>query len=265
MKRSLPLGPAVGSALTFVPRAWVNAWGALVLMAGVLAAPAWLPELDPGLRPWIRGLVPLLALLVGLMTDGALYRLGTAPTAAEARRNGLGLGGLQFGRPELRLLGAGVVAGLFIALVAAGLALVLIFIANATGFVFAPVEYRCCHGGRPGWGPAILLLLALWVLAQLAVRLSLYKAATVGRGRMVSLDSLSLAQGAFLPLLAGLILVSLPTAALMAWEHGLFGAGFVMPFGSTAYAALRAAFLSLVQIPLAAGFLSYVYNKLEYG
>ena len=68
-------------------------------------------------------------------------------------------------------------------------------------------------------------------------------------GTVVSVDALSLTEGAFWPLLTGLILVLAPVAAIGAWEHGLIGAGIVMPVSSKVYTLVRAAFLSLVWLP----------------
>jgi hypothetical protein len=168
----------------------------------------------------------------------------------------------------LRVLAAGVFVALFLGAVAMALGLVFAFVLTAEG----------AHGLDPAgtWRAALvgdpravilcgLVVAGGWVLLQLAVRLSLFRAATIARGRIVSIGALSLAQGAFWSLFAGLIIVLLPSFLLGAWEGGLIGQGMVMPMSSMAYGIARAVFLAVVQLPLAIGFLSYAYNRLEYG
>jgi hypothetical protein len=257
----------LGGAVSFLPKAWLNAWGALLLAAAVAAAPAWCGQVPVAMRPWACGGWVFAAALIGLVVQGALYRLGTSPSVADARRRGLGIGGIQFGMPELRLLAAGAMAGLFLAVIAGGLALVFVFVLAALGLSF-PNACALIRSALNGDGEAVLLAVMAaafaWVLVQLAVRLSLFKAATVGRGRIASLDSMSLVQGAFWRLLAGLIAVFLPAAAFVAWRMGLFGHALTMTLDSKAWALIHAGFLTLVQLPLAIGFLSYAYNRLEY-
>ena len=266
MRRSLPVLAGLGAASAFLPRAWMSAWGALVLAFLVAAAPAFADHVSEKSRDLATAVWIVAAAITGLVAQGALYRLGVTKSAAEARTLGLGLGGLQFGLPELRLLGAGVFVALFLALVIAAFALVFAFLLSAEGAGLPTVD-EVVTAAAKGEGWAIWLAapgaLCTWTLSQLLVRLSLFKAATVARETLVSVDALSLAQGAFWPLLAGLSVVLAPLALIGAWEHGLV-AGFVMPMPSGTYILIRAAVLSLVWLPFAVGFLSYAYNRLEY-
>src|SRR5262245_61249256 len=115
MTRSLPLGAALGRATVFVPRAVAGAWGVLLLLAAVMTSPLWLPATALGAR--LAPIVAIVGLVAALSMEGALYRLGVTTDAAQARRLGLGFAGLQFGRAELRLLAAGVLVALFMAVV----------------------------------------------------------------------------------------------------------------------------------------------------
>lgn len=270
MTRSFSVLSALARAFAFVPKAWMFAWGALALLAAVLAAPFFLVHHDPRFMTVFLILWPLASLLAGLVAGGALFRLGVGASVKEARRLGLGLGGLQLGRPEVRLFGAGVIVALFLATVALGFAVLGAFIYRASGLgSFALSDL--CRGARNGDGGSILmaayLALSAWMLVQLAVRLSLYKPATVARGRMVSLDSMSLAQGSLWRLLAGLIVVLAPAYLIAAAHHGLVRAA-APPIANLSparvWAVIEAVGLAFVQAPLAAGFLSEAYKKLEY-
>ncbi len=267
MKRSLPLGSALGGAVAFLPRAWANAWGVLILAAVLLAAPAWAHQLPHLAKVWIHIPLAIGGLAVGLALRGALYRLGTSSSVAEARRAGLGIGGLQFGWPELRMFAAAILVALFLAVAALGLGLVFAFILNVEGIKgFDPAA--TLHAAQGGEAGAIVLCgvaaASAWIILQLAVRLSLFRAATVARGRIVSIGAMSLAQGAFWRLFLGLVVVMIPSLVLGAWEGGLLAPGWVMPMSSRVYAVARAVFLAGVQVPLVIGFLSYAYNRLEY-
>jgi hypothetical protein len=265
MTRSLPLGATLGRAVAFVPRALAGAWGVLILLAAVVAAPALVA---PGLvaKIWWGPVLAAAGLTVGLMADGALYRLGVSADAAAARRLGLRIGGVQFGRAELRLVGAGALVLVFLGVVGLAAGVAMIFAAKAVGVPeavwSAPDAVAALRAALAPWKVAVLVALAgasVWVVAQLAVRLALYKAATVARGRVVSTDALGLSEGNFWRLLIGLVVVLAPTWGMVAW-------GVCRPDapGSQAYMAVNAVVTALVQAPLAAGFLSEAYKKLEY-
>ena len=267
MKRSLPVLAGLGAASAFLPRAWMGAWGALLLAFVLMAAPAFADHLPDKSKDFAAAGWMVATAVVGLVAQGALYRIGVTASPAEARKLGLGLGGLQFGLPELRLLGASVFVSVFLALIAGAFVLVLAFVLTAER-AGLPSLCEVVSGVRKGQGWAIWLavigLIAAWTLVQVSVRVSLFKPATVARGRLVSVDALALSHGAFWPLFMGLVVVLAPVALLGAWQHGLFGPGMVMPISSKAYAVARAAFLSLVELPFGIGFLSYAYNRLEY-
>ncbi len=270
MKRRLPLPAALAGAFAFVPKAWGYAWAVLLLLTAVLAAPFFLARHDARLMQLIVVVWPIALLVVGTAAGGALFRLGVAKSASDAQRMGLGIGGLQFGRPELRLLGAAVLVALFLGLVALALAVAGAFIYGATGLAVLDLA-SLCRGVRSGDGGAIVmaayLALAAWALLQLSVRFSLYKPATVARGRMVTLDALSFSQGAFWSLLAGLAVVMIPTILLAALNLGAtsIAAPSILNLNPARVAAVaEAAIAAFIQAPLAVGFLSEAYKRLEY-
>ncbi len=254
MKRSLPLAASLGAAAAFVPRAFVGAPGALVLFFAVLAFPAYGASL--GLGAWSNFLAAFLALVVGLAAQGALYRIGVSEDAKAARALGLGPLGLQFSAAELRLLAAAVLVGLFLGLVLIALGLLLAVIAGALGVSLDASEGLVARDPWRAQAIVVLGLLALWVFLQLSIRLSLYKAATVARRRVVSLDALGLSEHNFWRLLCGMVVTLLPAVALAAWRSGA-PAG-VLP------GVVSAAVVAFVQTPLSIGFLSEAYKRLEY-
>ena len=101
------------------------------------------------------------------------------------------------------------------------------------------------------------ILLAIWAFLQLAIRLSLYKAATVARRRIVSVSALGLSEHNFWRLLCGLVVTLLPSIALAVWRGWGGDAGVYT-------GALVGAVTAFVQTPLSIGFLSNAYKRLEY-
>ena len=266
MARRLALGRSLREAVAFLPRAWAGAWAALVAFSLALALPTLLNK--PALPTDIMGASCLLAIAAtGLVMQGALYRLGVSHSFRDARALGLGLGGIQLGWAELRLLTSGMQVSGFLALVALCVALVGVFIAGALGATSA--LWRTPHAltveAYAGHGDAIVASL-IWmagaiIVAQLAIRLSLYKPACVARRKHVSLDALALSEGAFWKILLGLAMTLLPTAALVAFA--LRGRGF-QPLGPHAVSLPVVLIIVLLQAPLSIGFLSSAYRQLEY-
>lgn len=266
MRRSLALGSALAGAVAFLPKAWAQAWGALALLAVLLCAPVWAPL--AGLRGvWLCPVLCLVVTLVALVSSAALFRVGVSDSAQAARKLGLGVGGLQFGAAELRLLASALLVAGFLGLVAGMFGLLLLFLATAldTPLLVLADEAAIRRAWATRDGAVLTLLgaaaLCALVMAKLAVKLSLAKPATVAERRIVSVGALNLADGQFWTLLAGLVVTSAPTLALAflccsRWAlapgiHAIFPlvAGLVM---------------ALLQVPLSIGFLSTAYKRLEY-
>ncbi len=263
MKRGLSLGAAIAEAVAFVPKAWVGAWGALALAVGLFAAPLWIPA-DRLHSPWILTGLIIVALVVGLAAEGALYRLGVSAGLAEARRRGLGIGGLQLGKPELRLVAGGLMTAGFVAMVAAAGAVVVSFLANALGVDLRDLPRApAANLAEADWRSGLVwaaIAGASWAALHLAVRLSLFKAATVARGTLVTLDAMSLAQGRFWSLLAGLVIILIPSFALAFAHHSHALTGL----DHRTWVLLHAGVMAGVQAPLLIGFLCSAYKRVEY-
>lgn len=255
MVRQAPLWPCLRDAFAFLPRAWAGAWGVLIAFALVLGLGVVSLHARPALpsAPVVVGWLLVLVLLK-VAVYGALLRL--AIFGREARKEGLGIGGLQFGRPELRMMGASALVFLFLTIVAVGLlvAVALITAAAAGGEDGTP-------SGAAAWVARGVQIGAVLILFVLYVRLALFAPATIGRRRVVSLDALALAQGSFWTLLLGLATCLAPTPMIVVALSGWLPGG---PDQAMLAAGALTAWLAFVQVPLVAGFLGAAYKRLEY-
>lgn len=252
--RRLNLRQAVVRAYGGLPRAWAGAWGAMVVAGAV-----WLfaPMAPAGAASWGAALLTAAATLV---LAGALARIAVSDGLADARELGLGVGGLQFGRPELRLAGGLALCAVFLAMILSVLALVLLALFGVAELSVEAIRARDWAAVGPAWklmllGGLSVVLLVVFLL--LTVRLSLFAPATLGRGHMVSLNSMGVAEGSSWKLLAGLILTAAPKLVLL----GLIGTGLL------AGEAARIAWIvgmTVLQAPLTMGFLGGAYRQLEY-
>ncbi len=247
--RRLDVVAAFATALGGVPAAWMGAWGVLAFASVLIAAPVFVP-----LDGWMGWAHTALLALTGLSAWAALTRI------ALDRRSGLGGGGLQFGKAELRIAAALVLNLLFLGLIMAVLALVMTAVLGAAGLEVKPILARDWVAVGPPWKLGVLALaapIALGAAVLVVIRLSLFAPASVGRGQIVALNSMGIAHGAFWPLL-GLWLIVAAGAALMpyaehagwiAWPMSRLLAAFVIPW---------------LWAPVAAGALAAAWRQLEY-
>ncbi len=273
-RASFSLGRALRDAAAFLPAAWGGAWLSLILFWAVDSfAPIYLLKA----AHWPLEHVALLvaAGAAKLVLVAALYRIALFGKAA--RKEGLGLGGVQFGLPEVRLLGAGIVVGLFMLMIAATLAIVFFIAFNLSGMGDG---YRntleavraVCHRQTGyadwlfiGYGVASALLLVF-----LAVKFALFHAATVAERRMVTLNALGLSSGNAGRLFTGLCVVALPVVLAAAVFH-LMHRHFVLSPRAPAFDTphmphlilhgILLAVAAVLVLPLAAGFLSSAYRQ----
>ena len=232
-----------------------EAWGAITfaVVAGVLPALAPLP----GSAAWVAVLFQALAILIAW---GALVRIGITSSLAEARAMGLGPAGLQLGGGEGRILAAALLNGVFLAILLTVVGLTLLGVAGASDLNSEAIAARDWSQAGPPLQLALVggvALIAIAIPLLFAVRLSLFAQASLGRRRVISLNTLGIAEGSFWPLLALLLIAGLPKIILMA----LSAQGVLA--GASAQAAW-AAVLALVQAPFAAGALGSAYRQLEY-
>lgn len=250
--RVLRLGETLRAAFAILPRLWSGAWGAILA-----AAVVW------GIQPLAAGAASLMwapfGLVATLVLAGALGRIAITEDLPQARRLGLGPAGLQFGRPELRLLGAGLLCAVFLAMILSVVALVLLALFGMAELNAQAIEMRQWSAVGPVWKLTLLALVtafALFAVVAFTVRLSLFAPATIGRGHMVSLQSMSIARGAFWPLLVGLIVTSAPKIGLVL----LWGAGLL---SGTAGWVVFEVVLTGLQAPLTMAFVGAAYRRLE--
>jgi len=251
--RLLRLGEALAVAFGRLPRIWAGAWGAILIGAGAWAAAG----LAPG---WAGAVAAVAGLIASLVLVGAATRIAVTEDIEAARRLGLGPAGLQFGLPELRLLGAALLCAVFMAMILSVVALLLLAVYGMAGLDAEAIKHRDWAGVGPVWKLALLAVMtlaALYAVLVMAVRLSLFAPATLGRGHMVSLNSMGIAQGNFWPLLGGLVVVGLPGLVVLV----LNGAGVI---SGLIAGLVWAAVLAAVQTPLILSFLGAAYRRLEY-
>ena len=248
----LRLNAALAEGLGALPRLVRGALGAILLCELVWLLPlGWKPE-GWGMLLW--GLAAGLSTLVAL---GALVRLSVhqGPGGPE----GLGPLGLQLGRPEARLLGAWLLCLLFLTMILSIVVLVVLAIFGMAELDVEAIQARNWAAVGAPWKLGVLTVVGLGALAiplLLAVRLSLFAPATIGRRQMVSLTSVALTRGRTWPLLGGLIVTAAPMILLAL----VVGSGLLSPL-----AAYGAAVIGLigVQLPLTLSVLGAVYRQVE--
>jgi len=253
--RRLKLSAALETTLGAMPRLWLGACGTLVVTAGLFLALAMGAVPTPA-----QNVVAAVANVQILVSIGALARLSVSQSVKEARGLGLGPGGFQFKWPELRLVGAALLCVIFLTMVIAILALVVLAIFGMADLDVAAIQARNWSAVGAPWKLGVLAIVgmgALMIPLLLAVRLSLFVPATLGRGQMVSLNSMGIAYGSFWQILGGLIVTAAPTIGLLA----LIGTGMLTERMASVVGVVV---LIGLQLPLTLGFLGATYRQLEY-
>lgn len=253
--RRLDVGAALMAGAAAMPRMYREAWGALAfgVVAGVLPVLAPLP----GGAAWVAGLFQALAVLIAW---GALTRIGLTRDVGGAQALGLGPAGLQLGAGEGRILAALLLNLIFLAILATVTTLLLLGVAGASDLDAEAIAARdWARAGTPLQLAVVGLVAAIAIGVPLlfAVRLSLFAQASLGRGRVISLNTLGVAEGSLWPLFALLLVVALPKIALMVLsaQGVLSGAA-----GQVVWVLV----LALIQAPFAAGAMGDAYRQLEY-
>lgn len=253
--RRLKVADAVVTALGGMPAAWTGAWGVLALLSILIAVPAVVP-----LEDWLGRAHAVVLGLAGLSAWTGLTRIAVGGGAGPARRLGLGAGGLQFGKAELRVAGGLALILLFLTIVGAVLGLVILAAAGAAHLDLTSLSMRHWAILGPSWTlalPAGVAVVLLGLMTLLITRLSLFAPASVGRGQTVSLNSMGIAHDAFWPLLAVWLIVAATAAVLpladaqgwLAWPKSRLIAAAALPW---------------LWAPFAANLLAAAYGQLEY-
>ncbi|MDC7684293.1 hypothetical protein PQU92_13470 [Asticcacaulis sp. BYS171W] len=244
---------ALKSAVTTLPTLWRQAWLALLVLFGLVLI-SQLPQIGLGTR---RALI-VASLLFQFVVAGGLYRVALFGERY-AKPEGLGFGGVQFGKPEARLIGAGLLAGLFWLMVFATLCVVLALFLGAAGL--ADQSHNTPHGfflelvnGPQPQGVVLLVAIAgvMLTLTILSVKLWLHQAATVAEHRVVSLNALTLSSGQTVKLFLGYLYLALPFIVLSA----------VIPTAGNLSLIVNLALGVGVFLPVSIAFLASAYRQI---
>ena len=278
-KPSFSLGRAVSAAFAFLPAGVAAGFAPMLVLWGLLSfghtivfhfvhGGGFLVHDDCNLL--ICGGFALVVLVAKLMAQGALYR--AAVFGKDARKEGLGPLGLQFGAPELRLLGAAVLIALFFLVVLLAIFIVFAVAFNASGLggdepntLKAIGAVFCRHQGA-GWIFIVYLFAAYVFLIFLGVRFSLAHVATVAQKKIVALNALGLSSGNVFKLFCGIVLFALPLVLVagFVFHHIMPGLprGGALPPRLVIHSAMLAVGIFGVG-PLLAGFLSSAYKQIS--
>ena len=226
-KSAFSVTKALAAAVAFVPRAIGGAWLALALILVVTLAGHHLAMHFHPHRP--IGMVVLIAIyLVKLIALGALYRL--ALFGAKARDEGLGLAGVQFGMPELRLFIANIVVWLFVLVVVIAAFIVFAVAFETSGLAAGYANTReavmamiCRHGSLADWIVIASILAAVLLFIFVALKFTLVHAATVAEHRIVTLNALGLSSGNVGKLFIGIVILLIPFVVVGLVILHLFG------------------------------------------
>ncbi len=262
MRADFSVTKALKAAVAFLPQAWAGAWLALILMFVVVAGG---PLLLAGRQLPLK-FAPLVIifslLLLKLISQGALYRI--ALFGKDAKSEGLGFGGLQIARPELRLLLASLIVAAFVVLIAAAIFLVFAIALSLSGLAAGydnSVAAVCAiwrHHSGADYVFIIYTLAAALFLVFVALKFALMPAANIGGRKLVTLNTLGLSTGNVGKLFIGLIVIMLPFALVSGLAVRHFGHG-------SAFISLPSALLALSifgLVPLIVGFLASAYRQI---
>lgn len=262
------VGGAVGYSLSLFAANWRSIWGVLALnaLAATVAAAGDLA----GDRSLLAGGMAM-SLLIGLVLQGALFRIAFSDRHADAPDFRPGQLGLQWRRLEWRMLLALFLASLAFAFVA------LLLLLAATAVLFAVFTAQ-------GIDPAVTFKLPIDLskldprvrlplgLAQFAVvlplvyvalRLSLVLPATADRGKVQVFSTWKWTRGAVLRILFAELLVTLPFLLLSSASGGEAAeGGGVSPGMAMGIALLLGVPTGAVLAPLSAGLAAYFYRNL---
>lgn len=243
----LPFVAVWRDVLKTMPRVFTGAGGVLLVWAGLAVVSALLPAQGGLALALIVGLI-----LVGLAAVGAVARIGLSDDMADARSLGLGPAGFQFGRAEARLLWAGLLCLLFLAMVLVVVVLVLLALFGIAELDAEAITRRDWSEVGSGWKLGVLALVGLGGVAipvMLAARLAMFIPVTVAQGQAVSLPAMVISRGNVAKMVGGLVVAAMPTVVVVA----------------TGVSALVILTATLVQIPSSVVFLCKAYQRLNDG
>jgi hypothetical protein len=245
---------ATRAAVAFLPVAWRRAW--LSMLLAVLMMMLFV-TLGAGRSAGLWVAATALAITVEW---GALWRLSLGA-------GGLGFGGLQVGRVEIRVAGAAALSVLFMTILGLLAFIVLLafaYAAAASGRGFVASDVATWARAVEDRGRVVVLTVALaCVIALLWAfgRISLAAPASVQRGRVQVLATWPLTKGQVWSMaVASVVVMALPTILIAA----LAGVGKVASPGVAEAAFTAAAAVAAgLWLPLNVGLVTYLYSRLE--
>lgn len=261
MSSGFSVTQALKAAVSFVPRAWQAAWLVLGVM---LVATVSLPLLAMSHQLKLISLLTILLLFfLKLVAQGALYR--SALFGRDARAEGLGVGGLQFGWAELRLLWATVIVSLFVLMIVATIGIVFAIAFSMSGMasgyensMTALVALMKRHSGTDYVFIGYLAIAGLFLIF-LSMKLVLVPVANIGGRKLVTLNALGLTTGYVGRLFLGLAALVVPFLLIAG------GAVNALPLKGNTGILLHMALLLLDifgLFPLIIGFLTSAYRQI---
>jgi hypothetical protein len=202
--------------------------------------------------------------LFGVVAQGALYRLAFASEHGGDREFAIGPLGLQWGKPEMRLLGADLLLFFLFFLALLFWAIILIVTLGAGMFVSGtgagPITSPPLNP-TPQQASQMLLAFVPLIITALGVyvRICLYGAATVAERKVAVFSTWSLTRGNFWPILGAVILIAVPI-----WTLNLLSALPGEPRAATIVIELLACVLDAFLIrPMSCGLYAHLYNALR--
>ena len=261
----LSISGGVRAAVGFWREATGKVWGALAVFALVIvvAQSAQAAGVDP-IWMLVSAAVEIFA---SILAYGALLRFAFLADHTSDPDFALGAGGVQWGKPEWRLLGATMLLMLFYLLVIIG----TVFLLSIVAVSFASAEGS--HSTAPSGllhspsGLAVLAVLIACVFGVVwsSIRLSLSLPATVDRKQVQVFSVWSLTKGHVLPLFVAGVICLLPglivgTIAVLVKSN--LGAALPL-WGAVLIGLVVSTVTVFVQSPLVIGLYSHFYRLLR--
>ncbi len=252
----------VRAAIGFWREATPRVWAPLAVFTAVLAGMQIATAL--GLAPVWRLASVLVVLLTSALAYGALFRIAFEPEHPGDADFRHGPAGLQWGKPEWRILAATLLLLLFYLLVVLGAVFLAFLVAVAFG---AAGDLRPARAGgffaTPAGLAAMFVLLASFVgLLWSTIRLSMALPATVDRKQVQVFSVWNITKGHVWIILGAALLTGLPSLAV-GLAGGLANAMSDSSGLRLALGLLGALVGGFVQAPLTAGLYSHIYRLLR--
>jgi len=197
--------------------------------------------------------------LFGVIAQGALYRLAFADAHDGDPEFRIGPLGLQWGKPEMRLLGADLLLVFLFFIALLFWAIILIVTLGASMFVNGTTAAPLSP--TPQQASQMLLVFVPLILPTLFVyvRICLYGAATVAERKISVFSTWRLTRGNAWPILGALLLIAIPIAVL-----NLLSALPGEPKAATIVLELLTCILDAFLIrPMYCGLYAHIYSQLR--